>query len=412
MPQALKAEIDFNAPDVIANPFPHLAAMREETPLVWNNSIKSWCVTRYDDCCTALSDERFSAARIQPFLDHQSGIDEAALRELGDVFLLWLPFLDPPRHTRLRRLLNAGFTPRAISSLQPKIEKIVSELLESLKEKDAFDFISRFAVPLPGTVIADILGVPRADVDRLKVWSDDIAAFVLASRLMEDKHAIAAKATAEMREYFTELIEKRRAEPGDAIIDSLIAAHDGEETLTTAELLSSCILLLFAGHETTTQLFGNSMLALHRNRDQRALFMENADDPAFVANAVEELLRWDGPSVAMVRVLREPVDLHGQTLSAGSRVNVFIGAANHDPRMFEAPRELRLARPNARKQINFGYGIHTCLGARLARLEAAIGFPELLTGLQGFEIDDRDLEWSDSLIIRGLKELPMRRRKS
>ncbi|MGI9482592.1 MAG: cytochrome P450 [Hyphomicrobiales bacterium] len=393
---------------MIADPFPHLATMREETPLVWNPSLKSGCLTRYDDCCAALADQRFSAARIQPFLDHQSGVDEADLRELCDVFLLWLPFLDPPRHTRLRRLLNTGFTPQAIASLQPKIEKIVTELLDGLKDEEEFDFISRFAVPLPGTVIADILGVPRKEVGQLKIWSDDIAAFVLASRLLEDKYAIAAKATADMREYFTVLIEQRRAEPGDAIIDTLIAAHDGEETLSTAELLSSCILLLFAGHETTTQLFGNSMLALHREPEQRALFRAKASDAGFVANAVEELLRRDGPSVAMVRVLHESVELYDHKLDEGARVNVLIGAANQDPRVFEAPEELRLERESARKQINFGHGIHTCLGARLARLEGAIGFPAILEALENWEIGDSNLEWADSLIIRGLKALPMR----
>ena len=213
-----------------------------------------------------------------------------------------------------------------------------------------------------------------------------------------------------MREYFTELIEQRRAEPGDAIIDTLIAAHDGEETLSTAELLSSCILLLFAGHETTTQLFGNSMLALHREPGQRALFRAKAGDAGFVANAVEELLRRDGPSVAMVRVLHEPVELYDHMLDEGARVNVFIGAANQDPRIFEAPEELRLERENARRQINFGHGIHTCLGARLARLEGAIGFPAILAALESWEIDDSNLEWTDSLIIRGLKALPMRAR--
>jgi cytochrome P450 len=408
-PRDCHFDADFNAPEVIADPFPTLAKMRETAPAHRNRSLKGWCLTRYDDVCRGLVDKRFSAARIQPFLENQSGVKEEYLRELGAVFLLWLPFLDPPAHTRLRKLLRTGFSGRAIAGLAPKIAAIVDDLVAQFGGSEEIDIIEDFASPLPGTVIADVLGVPRTDVGKLKLWSDDIAAFILDSRLIANKYAVAASATAEMRIYFSELIERRRSAPGDAVIDELIAAHDGDDQLSMEELLSSCVLLLFAGHETTTQLFGNGTLALLRAPEQLADLSSHLEDVGVVANAVEEMLRWDGPSVVTVRVLTEPVELHDQTMAPGARVHLFIGAANRDPRLFEQPDDFDIRRANARKHINFGYGTHLCLGARLARMEATIAFPILLRALGNAELASNPLEWSDSLVVRGLKSLSVRR---
>lgn len=405
----MDAEVDFASPQVIADPFPALARLREHEPLHWNRGLKAWCLTRYDDVCRAFVDKRFSAARIQPFLENQKGVAEEALSELGAVFLLWLPFIDPPAHTRLRKLLSAGFTGRAMAGMETQIAGIAEGLVEGIGERTEIDVIEDFAGPLPGMVIARMLGVPQADVPRLRRWSDDIATFVLASRLAADKYETAARATVEMRVYFTELIEARRAQPGAAIIDDLIAAHDGSDRLTLEELLSSCVLLLFAGHETTTQLFGNGTAALLQAPDQMADLKRRLEDGAAVANAVEEMLRWDGPTVATVRVLREPVELHGRVMEAGQRVYLFVGAANRDHRVFEDPDRFDIHRGNARKHVNFGFGIHLCLGARLARMEGGIAFPPLLRLLGDAEPVGGPLEWSDSLIVRGLKALPVRR---
>jgi len=409
-PENQKTEVDFNSAAVIENPFPFLATIRQSEPVHWNNSIKGWCITAYEDVCNSSTDRRFSAQRIQPFLDNQSAASDAELRELSAVYLLWLPFLDPPTHTRLRKLLLAGFTRRSIAHMEPKIVAIVKQLIGKIDDQDSMDMIEAFAAPLPSMVIADILGVPVEHVPLLKKWSDDISAFVLGSRLMENKYTIAAKATAQMKDYFSELIEARRSQPGDAILDDLIASHDGEDHLTIEELLSSCILLLFAGHETTSQLFGNGALALLQHTQQLEDLHANIDDKKIVANAIEEILRWNGPTLATVRVMSEAVELHNTTLEAGNRVHLFNAAANRDPRVFINPDKFDIRRKNANKQINFGYGIHLCLGAQLARMEANIAFPMLIEALKGWELADGRLEWLDTLINRGLKALPLRRR--
>jgi cytochrome P450 len=266
------------------------------------------------------------------------------------------------------------------------------------------DFIADFAYPLPASVIADLLGVPREDVDDLKRWSDDLATYVLTSRLNEDRHLTAARSAKAMRDYFSALIEQRRRIPGEGIIDDLIAVRDGDDRLSEDELLASCILLLFAGHETTTQLFGNGMLALLRNPDQMEDLRRN---PHLAENAVEEILRWDGPSLSMTRVLTEDVELHATTMKKGQRVYLFTAAAGRDPRHFSDPDKFDIRRENARKHINFGFGIHLCLGAQLARAEGQVALPILLERLGELRLLDDNPPWSDSVIIRGVKSLPV-----
>ena len=402
------ADPDFHAPEIIRDPFPALAEMRRAAPVLWNESLKGWCVTRHADICAALKEPRLSAERIQPFLEQQSRISRDIVESLGAVFLLWLPFLDPPRHTRLRKLLSAGFSGRAIAALPARITEIVDGLIAAMPAGGRLDVIGDFAAPLPGIVIADILGVPRRDVGRLKRWSDDIAAFVLDSRLRDDKYRVAARATDEMRAYFDRLIAERQQHPGNAVIDDLIAAHEGDDRLSRAELLSSCVLLLFAGHETTTQMFGNGLLALLRHPEQMETLARAGAGSALMEGALEEILRYDGPTVATVRVVREPFTLHGVRLERGARVHLMIGAANRDPAVFEAPERFDIRRENARRQISFGFGPHVCLGARLARMEGVLGFPPLARALAGARLPDAPLEWSDSLIVRGLRALPLR----
>lgn len=399
--------MDFRCPAVIADPYPALRRLQDEDPCHWNEGLGAWCLTRYDDVEWGLRDERFSADRIRPFVEHQRSVPADVAKVLGDTLSLWLVFNDPPMHTRLRKLLNKGFTPGAVNALKTDIAGIAHELIDAVIDAGQMDMVRDFAYPLPASVIAHILGVPREDIDLLKRWSDDIAAFVLVSRAHPDKYQAAARSIAEMDAYFADIVARRRRDPGDRVIDGLISAHDGDDALTLPELLASCSLLLFAGHETTTHFICNGLLGLIHCPDQMADFRAHRDDEAFLHTALSEILRWDGPIISMLRVLRADISLHGRDMRAGDRVYLFINAANRDARKFPDPDRLDLRREGARHQIAFGQGIHTCLGAHLARVEGAVAYPIFLSRIAEMSLLDEVPAWSDSLVIRGLESLPL-----
>lgn len=399
--------MDFHSATVIADPYPALRRLQDEEPCHWNEGLGAWCLTRYDDVEWGLRDERFSADRIRPFVEHQRSVPAEVAKTLGDTLGLWLVFNDPPTHTRLRKLLNKGFTPGAVNALKGDIAAIAHELMDAVIGSGRMDAVRDFGYPLPASVIAHILGVQRQDIDLLKRWSDDIAAFVLVSRAHPDKYRAAARSITEMDAYFADVVAHRRRRPGDRVIDGLIAAHDGDDALTLPELLASCSLLLFAGHETTTHFICNGLLGLLQRPDQMADFRAHCEDDAFLHGALSEILRWDGPIISMMRVLTRDVSLHGCTMRSGDRVYLFINAANRDPRRFPDPDRLDLRREGARHQIAFGQGIHTCLGAHLARVEGAVAYPILMARCPNMHRADTPPIWSDSLVIRGLETLPL-----
>ncbi len=399
--------MDFQSPAVIADPYPLLHQLQDDDPCHWNEGLGAWCLTRYADVEMGLRDDRFSADRIRPFVEHQTSVPPDLAKTLGDTLSLWLVFNDPPRHTRLRKLLNKGFSPGAIDALRDDIAAIANELIDNVIEQGHMDAVEDFGYPLPATVIAEILGVPRSDTVLLKRWSDNIGAFVLVSRTHPDKYAAAARSIAEMNAYFADIVAHRRRNPGSKVIDGLITAHDGDDALSIEELISSCSLLLFAGHETTTHFICNGLLGLMQHPRQLNDFRGHTTDADFVHVALSEILRWDGPIISMMRVLTEDTSVHGKTLRRGERVYLFVNAANRDPRKFSDPDRLDLRRESARYQIAFGQGIHTCLGAHLARVEGAVAFPLLLSRMKAFALTNTHLHWSDSLVIRGLESLPV-----
>jgi cytochrome P450 len=402
--------IDFTDPAVIADPYPALHALQDSEPAHWNSGLRSWCLTRYDDVAGALRDPRFSSDRIRPFVDGQHRVDTESIAMMGRTLSLWAVFTDPPLHTRLRGLLNKGFSPGAIDALAADIATIVHGLVDGLSGRGDADLVAEIAWPLPATVIADILGVPRADLPLLKRWSDDIAEFVLVARANPEKYAVAAASLDEMCRYFTGLIAALRRHPGRRVIDALIAARDADhdDSLSPEELVASCALLLFAGHETTTHFIANSVWALLHHRECWDWLRERRRDPLLLGTALNELLRWDGPSIAQARVLADDVVLHDAELRAGQRVYVFLNAANRDPRQFADPDRLDLTRADARRHLTFGHGLHTCLGAHLARLEGAVALPILLERLAEPALVREQPDWTDSLVIRGMKSLPLR----
>ncbi len=400
--------VDFSDPQTNANPFPLFAQLRRLDPVHWSQPMKSWIVTRYADVKRiTLDNSDLSADRLRPFFE------AAPDQRRGYVGLMtylghWMVFRDPPDHTRLRRLFNKAFTPRSVEALKPNIAEIVDLLLTGLEAKARHDghadWIADFAYPLPATVIMDLLGVPRTDLDRVKIWSDEIALFIGSARVSGDKYRRAEEGAVAMAGYFRTIVDQRTIDPQDDIISRLVAAHDEDEALTKDEIIATCILLLFAGHETTTNLLGNGLLHTLNFPDQ---WNRLKSEPSIVESAVEEWLRFDGPSGALARVAVEDVEIGGRLLKKGDRVYAFSNSANRDETQFDDPDALDLGRsPNP--HLTFGHGIHFCLGAPLARMEAQIAAAMLIERFPNLNIlPGFAAEWQDSLILRGIKSMPV-----
>ncbi|HEX9463864.1 MAG TPA: cytochrome P450 [Alphaproteobacteria bacterium] len=398
---------DPRRPEIMADPYPVYATLRERSPAYWSPVLRGWVLTRYRDVRAALVDPRLSADRITPFMDSLPPARRVALSGLELILTRWAVFADPPAHTRLRGLMNKAFTPRAIATLRSRIEAIVGGLLDRFAGRDEIDLIGDFAYPLPATVIAGMLGVPETDIDRFKIWSDNLAVFVGSAQTTPNKYDRAAYGLAEMDGYFRAVIRARRTAPArDDVIGGLIAAEEGGQALSEDELVATAILILFAGHETTTNLIGNGMLALLRHPAELARLRARPD---LEESAVEELLRYDSPAASVTRVAAEAVELAGRRIPRGDRLFLMINAANRDGEQFAEPDRLDLGRTENR-HVAFGFGPHYCIGAPLARLEAQIAFQALVKRFAAIELAPQQLEWSDNLVLRGLKALRLRLR--
>lgn len=398
---------DLGNPATNADPFPEFARLRAEDPVHWSPAMKAWIITRHADVKQVALNKRISADRLTPFFrtnpEYRRGSIDSLVRYLNH----WMVFRDPPDHTRLRRLFNKAFTPTSVSNLRPAIEDVVAQLIDRMEARarrgETVDYIADFAYPLPASVIMDLLGVPRADLERVKLWSDDIALFIGTAQVAGNKYLRAESGAKAMSDYFRGLVEARTAEPTDDMISHLVLARDDRDALTTDEIIGTCILLLFAGHETTTNLIGNGFLYSMRHGEQWERLVA---DPSLAASAIEEYLRYDGPSGALARVAAADLEMGGKTIREGQRLFAFMNSANRDPEAFADPDRFDIGRePNA--HLTFGHGIHFCLGAPLARLEAQIAATRLAERLPGIRLSGGEPEWHDSLILRGVKRLPV-----
>ncbi|OFX00080.1 MAG: cytochrome [Alphaproteobacteria bacterium RIFCSPHIGHO2_12_FULL_66_14] len=399
---------DLGNPATNANPFPEFARLRVEDPVHWSPAMKAWIITRYADVKqVALNNRQISANRLTPFFktnpEYRKGSIESLVRYLNH----WMVFRDPPDHTRLRRLFNKAFTPTSVENLRPNIEDIVSHLIDGMqaraKRGETVDYIAHFAYPLPASVIMDLLGVPRADLERVKVWSDDIALFIGTAQVAGNKYLRAESGAKAMSDYFRTLVEDRTARPRADMISQLVLARDDRDALSTDEIIGTCILLLFAGHETTTNLIGNGFLYSMKHRGEWERLVA---DRSLAATAVEEFLRYDGPSGAFARVAATDLEVGGRTIREGQRVFAFMNSANRDPEAFDEAERFDIGRTQ-NPHLTFGHGIHFCLGAPLARLEAQIAATRLAERLPHIRLSGGDPEWHDSLILRGVKNLPV-----
>lgn len=391
-------------PEVLADPFPLYGKMRDEDPVHWCTPLKAWVVTRYDDVRAICLDPAMSSDRLRPFFAKLPSAEAGQIADLIRYLTLWMVFRDPPDHTRLRRLASKVFHVRSMHALRPNIEALTGWLLERAGEREAIDFIEDFAGPLPGLVIMDMLGVPRGELGTVKRLSDEMALFIGSARQSAEKYARAEAATREMAALFRDLIAERRAEPSDDLLSELVRMEDEGDRLTEDELVATCILLLFAGHETTTHHLANGLLALLRFPGEAQRLRR---EPRLAAAAVEELLRYDGPIGAQVRIVQRTHELHGKTLKQGDRVFILMNSANRDPRAFPDPDTVQLDR-NGPAHLTFGFGPHICLGFPLARLEGQVALPAVLRRWRGIELATDRLEWIDSMVLRGMKAMPLR----
>jgi cytochrome P450 len=391
-------------PAEIADPYSTYAALHDRSPVL-DLPVFNGCVfVRHQDVRAILHDRRFSADRSRStFLGVLAAAGQLPLDPNQNVFGRTLLGLDPPDHTRLRRLVSKAFTPSRVESLEPRVAALTDELLDAFPHDGQVEFMESFAQPLPVLVISELLGLPAADRDRLKRWSDGVAL------LLDPFPAPAAvrdfeKSVAELDRYLRDHFEERRRRPTTDLIGALVAARDGDDALSDDELFSMVVLLLAAGHETTTNLLGNAVVALTRHPDQRPYLDQG---PAALANAVEELLRFDPPVQRTSRVATVAVEVGGAELVAGDLAFLVIAAANRDPAVFESPERLDLGRANARDHLSFGHGIHHCLGAPLARLEARVGLSRLYRRFPRLAADLDAVSWRMSIVLRGPERLPV-----
>jgi cytochrome P450 len=314
-------------------------------------------------------------------------------------------FRDPPDHTRLRALVSRAFTPRVVEAMRPHIQEIVDGLLDRVEDARTMDVIEDLAYPLPVQVICEMLGVPTSDQEVFRQWSGHIARSLDAAVLPADSDVITRghEASDALREYFRALIAVRRKHPQPDLLSALIAAEEQGDKLSEAELLSTCVLLLIAGHETTVNLIGNGLLALLQHPVE---LRKLADDPALIQTGVEELLRYDGPVQRTSRMTMADVEIAGKQIPKGRVVVAAIGAANRDPAYFSEPERLDVARKDNR-HIAFGFGIHFCLGAPLARIEGQVAIGTLLRRMPTLKLVSDTPEWRESSVLRGLKTLPV-----
>ena len=394
-------------PAFLADPFPMFRRMQDEDPCHWSPRLKAWVLTRYEDVRRVCLDKDMSSDRLRPYFATLPPAEAQRIAEIMKYLSLWMVFRDPPEHTRLRRLTSKVFHVKSMQAMRPRIEALTHWLSERIGARLQFDFIGDFAGPLPALVIMDMLGVPREELGRVKRLSDDMALFIGSSRMAQEKYDIAEAATREMAQFFRAMIADRRAAPQADLLSQLVHLEDGGDRLSDDELVASCILLLFAGHETTTNHIANGLLGLLRFPEERDRLHA---DPGLAPAAVEELLRYDGPNGAQVRIVQQEHELHGKRLRPGERVFILLNAANRDPRAYEDPDRVDLAR-NGPPHLAFGFGLHICLGFPLARLEGQIALPAVLARWPGLELAGARLEWLNSMVFRGMKAMPVKVRR-
>jgi cytochrome P450 len=394
--------INLFSPELARDPYPHFNALRERHPIHYSMAMKLHWIARFEWVQEVLRDKRFGsdvsrhearARRLRRELtdDERVVFDNPSMLDL-----------DPPDHTRIRRLAQHGFMHKFIQSLEPNVRQIVADCLNRVTNEPTIDIVEVLAQPLPAIVIADMMGLPPADHAQFQAWSEDL----IAGALSNESEPIRRSRTARMalQTYFRDLILERRGRGGDDLIAQLIRAEEQGDTLSEMELYNTCLLLLVAGHETTTRLIGNGLYLLLSHPDQ---FEWLKAHPEGLPNAIEEMLRFEPPVQATRRFVTEDLDFHGTSFKRGDQVFVSIAAANRDPRVIDDPETFDIRRTPV-KQVSFGYGIHLCIGASLARVETRIAFEILMQRYPDMSLVSKTPQWGTNPVFRGLERLEVR----
>ena len=383
------------------DPHPFYRTLRERDPVHRSRLAGGWVLSRYEDVIGVLRDPSWSSdeRNWSRFPTYRARGARAGLPDPYETHVASMLRLDAPDHTRLRSLVSKAFTPRAVEAMRPRVALLVDELLGKVGPQRGMELVADLAAPLPVIVIAELIGVPAADHARFRRLSDE-AVRLLGDGSLEEKLRGAAGMRA-LQDYFAGIVAERRARPRADLVSALVAAEEQGDRLSNAELLSTLVLLLVAGNETTTKLIGNAVLALLRNPGELERLRA---DPGLLPNAVEELLRYDGPVQLTSRMAREDREVSGRTARKGEQVVLLLAAANRDPAAFEDPDRLDVGRRDVR-HVAFGQGIHFCLGAQLARLEATLAIGALVERFPGLRVADPNVPWSSNTVLRGPERL-------
>jgi len=399
-----RPDLDLKSAENIQHPFPVYRWLRDQAPVHWSESLTAWVVTRYADVVDVFGNpQTFSSDRFRR-IDERYASQRPAVQAVAEVLGHWLVFRDPPDHDRLRGLLQSSFTPKTLESSRERIQRTADTLLDRVVARGTMDFIREVAFPLPATVIAGLMGAPEDDLEAIKAWSDRLASYLGGAVDARDNFTEASAGVAALVRYFDALLRERERRPSDDLMTLMLRAEHQGDRLTHDEVVANCVLLLFAGHETTTNLLGNGLFHLLRHPAQAALLRA---DPSLLHHAVEELLRYDGPVPATVKIATEDRSWHGRTIRRGDMVMPFMASANRDPRQFPDPDTLDVRRAPER-HVAFAAGMHFCLGAWLARLEARIVLDTVFRRLPDLELASAEVRWKPMIFLRGLESLPLR----
>ncbi len=385
-------ELVFNpfAYEMHEDPFPTYARLREEAPAYHNAEMGFWALSRFEDVLVAFRD-----------WDLYTSTKGVALEDIGTGSAPSMIGMDPPVQTKLRKLIVRAFNPKRVGALEPRVRGLAARFLDDLIEEGECDLIARFAALLPSDVISTLLGAPESDHQDLRIWTETL---MHREDGLSKPPPAADAAARNLLGRFGELIGEKRKQPGEDLISGLIEAELDGEKLSDRDILGFCFLLISGGNETTEKLIANTVHQLARHPDQRA---EIIRDPKLIPSAIEESLRFRSPTQYMVRATTRPVEIHGETIPEGEKVALLIGAANHDPRQFEAPEIFDTTRAMER-HLAFGFGPHFCLGARLARLEARVAMEEIHRRLPDYEVDESGVSVVHAGNVAGLATLPIR----
>jgi len=391
-------------PEAIADPQTFFGRLRDSQPIYWDPLYRSWVVTSHQHISALMRDERVSSDRINPYIRRKLTGPEVnpLVRQAFETLARWMVFQDDPGHARLRVLVNKAFTAKSVSLLRERCETLCDELLDKVPPSGEFDIMEAVAAPIPSVIIAERLGVPVADRPRFESWTRKVAPLVSGGLEDSGRYESAAAGMDELIRYIKGLMDRYREQPEDNLIMDLLKARENDDSLSEAEIIATCTLVLFGGHETTANFIVNSLVALLRHPDQWARLRDGEVDDA---NAIEELLRFDSPAKALTRVVREGFEYEGFHFKTGDRIFLILASANRDPAVFEHPNRLDLGRDVGRRHMGFGYGVHFCMGAPLARLEGTIAIPKIVRRLPTLRLADRPLDWIPVLLTRGQHSL-------